>query len=361
MRRQCSRRVVLTCLGVLLAWRATAQRATTDVRLATEIERWSKFFRENTSTDEMWKQVKGSVGPALERVEKARQDKRDLAALLRFASVRENLSASAYLQSLPAEARRPAGFEAEWKRMGGLLKPALTAASPRALEGIEPLALRALGEAALPKPRIYYDASVEYGRNTMPDSGLYYIGAAQSQVEFVALARSLSVRTGQSAPAVRAIDGELQALESEMLAVYRPPLSIDQHPEFISASSALKEAKELNAAGLRYGALLRYLQAAVRFAPLRPGSVDPDPAAVARNLRSLRARLDAKLVDHSVGRMMLEVGEAELEAPPAGPRNAAAIADDVLPRYLAALEPARSLPAAVAPRARVTLVRWPYT
>jgi len=338
-----------------------AQRATIEDRLGPEIERWSKFFRENTSTDEFWGQIKGSVGPGLERVQKARQDKRDLLALLRFTSVRENLSASAYLQGLPAEAHQPTGFEAEWKRMGGVLQSALAKPSPNALDGVEPLALRALGETTLPRTRVYYDASVEYGRNTMPDSGLFYVGAARAQVEFAALARSLSVRSGLRAPAVRAIDGELRALESEMLAVYRPPLSIDKHPEFIGASAALKEAKELNAAGLRYGALLRYLQAAVRFAPLRPGVVDPESATIAEKLRSLRARLEARGVDHSVGRMMLEVGEAELETPPAGFRNAAAIADDVLPRYFAALEPARPAPAAVAARARVTLVRWPYT
>lgn len=349
-------------MAACLAWRATAQRAIeARDRLAPEVERWSKFFRENTSTDELWGQLKSSIGPALERVDKARQDKRDLLALLRFSSVRENLSASAYLQGLNPDAHQEAGFEAEWQRMAGVLRDALDKPSPTALEGVEPLAVRALGETALPRARIYYEASVEYGRNTMPDAGLFYIGAAQAQVEFAALCRSLSVRSGLAAPAVRAIDGELRALESEMLAAYRPPLSIDRHPEFIAASSALKEAKELNTAGLRYGSLLRYLQAAVRFAPLRPGWLDPDPSVVAQKLRSLRSRLEAKGVDHSIGRMMLEFAETERDAPAAGPRNAAAIADDVLPRYFSALEPGRPLAPAVAARARVTLVRWPYT
>lgn len=354
-------RILLACVVACSAWPVAAQRAEPSDRLTPEIERWAKFFRENRSTDELWGQIKGSVGPGLERVERARLGKRDLLALLRFTSVRENLSASAYLQGLPAEARQATGFEAEWKRMGGVLQSALAKPSPNALDGVEPSALRALAEAALPRARVYYDASVEYGRNTMPDSGLFYVGAARAQVEFTALARSLSVRSGLSAPTVRAIDGELLALEAEMLAVYRPPLSIDKHPEFIGASAALKEAKELNAAGLRYGALLRYLQAAVRFAPLRPSAADPDPAVVSEKLRALRPRLEAKGVDHSIGRMMLEGGEAELETPPAGLRNAAAIADDVLPRYFAALETARPLPPAVAARARVTLVRWPYT
>jgi hypothetical protein len=46
---------------------------------------------------------------------------------------------------------------------------------------------------------------------------------------------------------------------------------------------------------------------------------------------------------------------------PAPPPIAAAIATDVLPRYFAALGPARPSPARPAPRVTVTLVRWPYT
>jgi hypothetical protein len=138
---------------------------------------------------------------------------------------------------------------------------------PDELAGVQPAALRALGEAALPQLRVYYDASLEYGRNTMPDSGLFYLGSAQAQRDFVAFARTLAERSSARAPAVRALEPELDALDKEMLAAYRPPLSIDKHPQFITASSLLKEARELDAARLRYGALLRYLQAAYRFAP----------------------------------------------------------------------------------------------
>ena len=59
-------------------------------------------------------------------------------------------------------------------------------------------------------------------------------------------------------------------------------------------------------------------------------------------------------MDHSLGRIFLEAAQAE-------PALAPAIAGDVLPRYFAALEPARPRPPQPAPRATVTLVRWPYT
>jgi len=41
--------------------------------------------------------------------------------------------------------------------------------------------------------------------------------------------------------------------------------------------------------------------------------------------------------------------------------SAAAVAEVVLPRYLAALEPAKPRPPSPAPQVTVTLVRWPYT
>ena len=66
---------------------------------------------------------------------------------------------------------------------------------------------------------------------------------------------------------MRRLSDELDALEGELLSAYKPPASIDRHREFIAASSTLKEARELDAAGLSYGALLRYLQAVLRVAP----------------------------------------------------------------------------------------------
>jgi hypothetical protein len=61
--------------------------------------------------------------------------------------------------------------------------------------------------------------------------------------------------------------------------------------------------------------------------------------------------------------MFLESAQANLSDPAPGgnPAIAAAIVADVLPRYFAALEPARPEPPKVAPRVMVTLVRWPYT
>ena len=208
----------------------------------------------------------------------------------------------------------------------------------------------------------------------MPDSGLFYIGSARAQREFVAFARGLSLPAIGREPRLRSIAPDIAELEAKLLAAYRPPAAIERHGEFITASAALKEAKELDDAGLRQGALVRYLQAALRIAPLLPPPPPIDRAALTQKLAEFETRLSSKTgEDHSIGRIFLESAQtdlaastppqsgAESNAPPAKATNADLIAADVLPRYFAALGPARPLPSPPASAVTVTLVRWPYT
>jgi hypothetical protein len=287
--------------------------------------------------------------PAMARVEAALADGRRLLALERLAATRMNLAGFAYVNALPADKRGdPATLDSEWARVGALLS------AEGSLEGLQPAIVRAEGEAALPQARNYYDTSLEYGRATMPWSGLFYLGVAQAQRDFVSFCRTLSQRTDLAAPPMRSLAAELDALEADLLRAYRPPASIDRHSEFIGASAALKEARELDAAGLRYGALLRYLQAAMRIDPLRPDAQAPDPEGLPKRLEAFESRLRQGGVDHSIGRLYLETAQAN-------PAFAEAIARDVLPRYFAALAPAAPQPKKPVAGVAVTLVRWPYT
>lgn len=365
-----ARSLFLAAVGFLaLAFATLADRSRPEESkekdlLSAEIDRWSAYVQAHTSTDEMWTQVKQATEPALGRARESLRDGRRLLALQRLAAARLNLAATVYLQERgEAERKDTAGLEAEWVRMGRVLKDDLGATSPRAFEGVSPAALRALGEAALPQVRVFYDASLEYGRSTTPQYGLFYLGVARAQQEFAALCRKLSVPSTRHAPAVRALSGELDALEAETLAAYRPPASIDKHGEFIAVSAAIKEARELDVAGLRFGAMLRYLQAAQRLAALRPVPPELDRGALAARLTEFQTRLSEGGVDHSIGELLIEAAQADLAsaAPGGSPATAAAIVSDVMPRYLAALEPARPAPARPAPKVTVTLVRWPYT
>jgi hypothetical protein len=337
-------------LLMTLACGAGAQQERRDP-LAAELERSSAFLQKRPETDE----IRKTNQPVLARAEEDLRNGRRNLAMLRLMNVRENLALATYLGERPAEQRQDlAGFEAEWTRMGGELRNDLDAPSPTDFADV-PAAARALGEAAAAQTRGYYAASHDYGRTTRPENGLYYLATAQAQRERAAFSRTLSEPALPKAPPLRSIRPEIDALEAEMLAVYRPPVSIDRHGEFIVASSALKEARELDAAGLRYGALLRYLETAQISAPLRSAAPSaPGAEAVAGQLRDLETRLSADDVDHSLGRLFLETAQAE-------PAKAGTIANDILPRYFAALEPARPQPAAPEPEVTVTLVRWPYT
>ena len=291
--------------------------------LTAEIARWTEFLRTNQSTDPIWTDVQEASGPVLARAEEALRRGRRHVALHRLAAARVNLAAAGYMaERTAAERKDAAAFEAEWKRMGAVLRDDLARPAPAALAGVQPAAVRALGEAALPQVRVFYDASLEYGRSTTPDSGLFYLGQARAQREFVALARSVSGPSGGTAPTLRPLAPELDELEGELLAAYRPPASIDRHPEFIAASAILKEARELDAAGLRYGALLRYLQAAQRVA--RPAALrrrrrtsDCSTRACANSTRAS----PAEGVDHTIGRLFLETAQEDRESADAKARR----------------------------------------
>jgi len=303
----------------------------------------------------------GKPSPALVQAEQDLGAGRRLLALYRFADARAELGTQSYLRQRQPAQRQPAGFEAEWARMGTALRADLAKPSPGALDGVRPAAVRAVAEVALPKVRGFYDASLQQGRNTTAGEGLYYLASAQGQKEVVELCRRISTPTALKPPPLRPLGGELDALEGRLLKAYRPPASIEKNGPFLEASATLKEARELDAAGLRYGAMLRYLESAQRVAAI----VSPpalSAAEVSRRLKDLDARLAAGGVDHSIGRMLLEQAQAELAslAPGARPGRAALIAAEALPRYFAALKPAPPEPPKVAPIVTVTFVRWPY-
>jgi hypothetical protein len=280
-------------------------------------------------------------------------------------AVEQTLGAALYTIERPAEQRAqlPA-FEAEWKRMGSTLRDVVSpaGAAQDLASGVRPALMRALAELSMSQAREAYAASLEYGRNTEPQYGLYYLGAAQAHRKFLDVARGLPSAPALRPPAVRGLKAEIEALQGDLLAAYQPPAAIERHSEFIVASAALKEARELDAAGRHHAALLRYLQAAQRVAALRASTGTSSGDEVRRRLEESAARFDRD-VDHSVGRFFIERAQSALASSPGatGEAVAAAIVADVLPRYFAALDPPRPAAAVADPRVTVTLVRWPFT
>jgi hypothetical protein len=338
--------------------------------VASEIARWLTILTTDARTDEIWLQVKQAAQPELERADQAIRDGRRTFALDRLAAVQANLTAAFYVSNRPRAQRNDlSAFESEWRRLKTTIGSAPDAASAASLASIQPAAVRALAEIAQSQARVFYDASIEYGRNTTSESGFFYLDAARAQQEFVAFCRSLSTarapstaRRASPAGPSRSLAPELDEVEHRLLAAYRPPDSISRHTEFIVASGTLKEARELDAAGMFDAALLRYLQASLRVALLRSAAAPPDAQAIAARIREAQTRL-AGVADPSLGQLFVERAMADLaRSPDAGSLSAAEAASvEVLPRYFAALAPAPQRPTRPEPRVTVTLVRWPFT
>ena len=349
--------------------------------LAAEIARWSAYLATHQAPkgDVFWPQIQAVTTPVLTAAEKALGDGRRLLALQRLAAARTNLAATVYVsEHAGPESRDEAAFVAEWERLGREIQADLGTTAPGAFERVRPAAVRAMAEAAAQQVRGFYDAGLEMGKSIEPGEGLFYLGSARAQREFAAFCRTLPPPTTTplvgAPPRLRPLAHELDDLESRLLAAYRPPASLDRHGEFIGANATLNEARQLDAAGLRAGALLRYLEAAFRASSLLPAAPPPNdtnPAPLADRLAAFETRLAAADVDHSIGRIFLERAQAELTAVKTPPTSgdtaktttpgAEAIASDVLPRYFAAIQPATPRAVPPAPAVTVTLVRWPYT
>lgn len=337
--------------------------------LAAEIAAWQLYLQDHPAGGEVWDQIKQSTEPILTRTaEAARHGHRHL-ALSRLLAAYPNLGAARFLDGYTAtQLEDSTFFRREWQRHADLLRDEMTPMTPARFDGITPAAARAVAEIALPQVREYYEACADFERATNTTSGFFYLGYALAQRDLSALCRSLSGEP-RTEPALRNLKPEIEALEDEVLRAYRPPVSIDRHAEFVLVGSYLKEARELTASGLRAGALLRYLQAALRFVPIRPPSTLPSPDELRRRAAEVATEFTTSPVDHTIGRIFLELAEAELAASPDSVTPfAAAALTDVLPRYLAAVDPVastdRSAPPpapAVPARVTVTFVRWPYT
>ena len=329
-------------------------------RLTSEVQRCLALASDEKAGDEFTRPVRSGSIPALQQIEADLAGGRRLAALHRLVVQEINLGGVSYLDGLGAEQREEANFEKEWARVGALL--AKDGPHPEALAAGKIAALRAEAEANAPTASIMREAGLEYGRNTEIKFGLFYLGSALGARDFVELCSALDAPAGKQAPPLRSLRAELDTLQAQLLAVYRPPVSVDRHSEFIGASSALKEARALDAAGQRYGALLRYLTACARCAPLIDSAPAPSADELVKVLDAFAQRIQAGDVDHSIAQVFLEYARSEIAAAPGTcPPVSVSIATRSLPGYFAALEPGPAVAAAPKPELDVTLVRWPYT
>ena len=336
--------------------REAAETQPTQDPLAAEIARLQAELASSTAKGEIWDDVRSGSGPMLLRAETALRDGRRWLALDRLAAAREGLAAARYLYSLPeAQRQDPARFEAEWRRVGELLRSDLAATRASALDGVAPgrRSRHRRGGAAAGARATTRRASTT-GRTPCPTP------ASTTSARRSPSASSRRSCARLAAPGVpdrpracaRSSPSSTRSRPRSSRPTVRPPRSTATPSSSARAPRSRKPASSTRA-GLRYGALLRYLQSLQRFAPLRSA-----PAAAPRRgrvggLRGAPARVDERLAARrrrshaSAGSSWRRPRRLAGARQGRRPGRGAAIADDVLPALLRRAR-ARAAPAAPA-------------
>src|SRR4051812_23866720 len=284
----------------------------------------------------------------LDRAESSAKAGRGYLALYLVESPFEAASAFAFARS--AGVTTLDAFVATWTSLGAPARQP----PPR---GARPAIVDALASVAEGRAAATYRASRPYAQDSGVDAGLYYLGESRALVAFAAHARTLGWPTPPPRPALRSIAREIAALDAEMTAKYET-MARTEHPTYISASAALKQARSLDEAREYPGALFEYLLSRYLFAAVRgPAAREATTERIAEARQGL-----GTTVDHSIADLFLQLADEGVSGNvPAQRRGAAAALDDVLPAYVAALAPAAITAPAPAATVTITLVRWPFT
>ena len=175
----------LLSLGLLAGSAAVAEPAD----LAREIATWQEFTRQVPTDNDDGKSIRESSRLLLDDAHSAMASNRPWLALSRLSVVWGNLSATRWVESVDPAARKSLDeLEKEWRRAG--LPPTADSDVTRAAfaSSFASAAGRALAESALLQAGEYHEASLEYGRNTEPGAGFFYLGAMRGQREFARVA-----------------------------------------------------------------------------------------------------------------------------------------------------------------------------
>ena len=319
------------------------------------------------ATDEEWK----GLGPEVERIAALAESEvaagRLFTALERLADANRYLGGAAYKLAHPEMSTSLDRFNEGWSAADRELT-ASEAAWKSGTWKNTPAAVRGIAEIEYGQVRVLYRASRDYAAADSPSAGPHYVGQALAAMGFARALQGFRFERPPGPFPARSYASEIAALDARVVAVYKPPRSIDNHPEFIRIDGTLKLAAELDAAGLPYGALVAWLRSERYFGALEAGWAGaPRPVETLRaELAALPRRLKAA-GDDSIARLLQQQAEGAIERS-SNPETAAlqlAAADAVLARAVPAWTAARDRkPAKIADatdQVRVTLVRWPYT
>jgi hypothetical protein len=230
-------------------------------------------------------------------------------------------------------------FEKEWQRLGVELTRTEKLLESRPGNHV-PSAVSALIQISQSQVRPYYQAGRLYGLNTTLADGLYYLGLAPANLDFVLFARQLRFSRLKTPRKFSSLATKLAQLESETLQSYRTPGASGRQSEYNAVNSRLKMASELNSALMFEGALLKYLEATLYLGLINAPSAQAGDSSEIDGLRTkgkaLARQLQTGVVDDSIGELYLELAQHLLDrGPDSGDlKRAHVIIHKVIPAYL---------------------------
>lgn len=355
----------IATLALLAALPVAAQNTTSLVR--AEVERLRQSVRARPVPDGSFPGLAAEIDRQLQVAADAVAAGRVYLSLSSLAEAEDLLQGGRELADRKAEiaAGGLTAFQAEWNKVNATLEQ--TGREANAVDWSHtPAAIRALAETARAKMQPLSDGARAFSTIIPPPDALFNLGEAQGQAEFARFCAGLRASRLVEAPR-RSLLPELQALQAKVNAAFVPPRSIEQHTRFIQLNSALKLARDLDAARSYSGALHQYLVAVLQYALLDAPAPDAArQAALQASLAKFEKKLGKSSPDDSIGLLAVEFAAAQIAPSKGSPsadawKSAAVIVDKVLPAYFAARKAAPASTSAPGKAVEITLVRWPYT
>ena len=348
-------KVLLLMAALLLPMVVTAQTA--EEQVGKEIARLKQMAAALPENDDV-KGMRPVLTGALDRAEQSLKAGRMLHSLDLLTQITPRLLALQFREQPRFAGADIKKFEADWRATGNEFAADESRFKQSSWEKT-PAAVRAMAEAAWSQVRVTYDAALPYAQNTSPATGYYYLGEARGALEWALFLRGLRFPKAEKTPEFRSVAPEITALEQKIGEAYKPPLSVDKHPQFIRLNATVKQAIELDSAGMHAGALYMYLRA-VRFLGQILATA-PDSSQLAA-LKGQLAAAGKKAAHHEMARIFTEGAESSLTlTDPEEHKMARAAVEQVVPAYFATLEKPAVVSATSGKTVTITLVRWPYT
>ena len=368
-------RAAFVVLGLLSVSGPIATGQDASLRIKSQIDQLRHTLESKPGARPEWKDVKPEIAESLQRADDDLRTGRLYVSLEELAGAWDSIrGAEGVTEKTEEELLKEGlpGIEAKIKRV----RIEFTDFEKQAMQknwDAAPVAVRALAEKAASQTLNLLEGAHGFAILTDVEkralfenyaSALYYAGESRGQAQFSAFCYTLNLPRKNAAFPLRSISPELHQLQTQVMAAYRPPRSVEHHADFIHLNATLKLAGELDAAKLYAGALYQYLDAtqqlAMFFATVPPAAKQ---SRLRKSLQKMTSDLGGSQQDQSIAQLFLERTEAGLTRSPgaAGWMTFETIIEQVLPAYFAALKASPPSEHRAPAGVTVTLVRWPYT